>query len=69
MPEQPGEILSSPFFSSLLAGFLESLEVGRAAIVGNPYGGLVALRLVPSKPGRLCERRVEIPYYDRKEER
>jgi pimeloyl-ACP methyl ester carboxylesterase len=44
---------SPPVFPSLVAGFLDSLDVGRAAIVGNPYGGLVNLRLALSEPGRL----------------
>jgi pimeloyl-ACP methyl ester carboxylesterase len=45
---------SSPvFFASFAAAFLDTLGVGRAAIVGNSYGGLVALRLALSDPVRV----------------
>jgi pimeloyl-ACP methyl ester carboxylesterase len=45
---------SSPtFFAPFLAAFLDTLGVGRAAIVGNSCGGLVALRLALSDPVRV----------------
>jgi pimeloyl-ACP methyl ester carboxylesterase len=51
-----GGILGDPspvFFASFVAAFLDTLGVGRAAIVGNSYGGLVALRLALSDPVRV----------------
>ena len=44
---------SPAFFASFAAAFLDALGVERAAIVGNSYGGLVALRLALSDPARV----------------
>lgn len=44
---------SPPFLANFVASFLDSLGVERAAVVGNSYGGLVALRLALSEPGRV----------------
>jgi pimeloyl-ACP methyl ester carboxylesterase len=51
-----GRILEDPspeFFVSFVVAFLDTLGVERTAIVGNSYGGLVALRLALSDPARV----------------
>ena len=44
---------SPAFFESFTAAFLDVLEVEHAAVVGNSLGGLIALRLALSEPGRV----------------
>jgi pimeloyl-ACP methyl ester carboxylesterase len=44
---------SSAFFERFLGGFVDALDLGRAAFVGNSLGGLVALRLALSEPARV----------------
>ena len=41
------------FFERFVATYLDALGVERAAIVGNSLGGLIALRLALSDPGRV----------------
>src|ERR671911_319451 len=50
---KPAADYSSAFFERFAAGFLDALSLQPAAVVGNSLGGLVALRLVLSEPGRL----------------
>ncbi len=48
------DVDSSPaFFTQFLSAFLDTLEVERAAVVGNSLGGLVGLRLALSEPSRV----------------
>ena len=44
---------SPAFFERFAAGFLDALGIGRATLVGNSLGGLVALRLALSEPARV----------------
>jgi 4,5:9,10-diseco-3-hydroxy-5,9,17-trioxoandrosta-1(10),2-diene-4-oate hydrolase len=44
---------SPAFFERFVAGFLDALDIERAAMVGNSIGGLVALRLALSEPERI----------------
>jgi pimeloyl-ACP methyl ester carboxylesterase len=44
---------SPAFLERFVAGFLDALEIERAAVVGNSIGGLVALRLALSEPERV----------------
>jgi pimeloyl-ACP methyl ester carboxylesterase len=44
---------SPEFFERFVAGFLDTLGIERAAMVGNSLGGLVALRLALSEPARV----------------
>lgn len=45
---------ASPEYSAAyVAGFLDALGLGRAAVAGNSFGGLVALRLALSEPARV----------------
>jgi pimeloyl-ACP methyl ester carboxylesterase len=51
-----GRILEDPspdFFASFVVAFLDTIGVERASIVGNSYGGLVALRLALTDPARV----------------
>ena len=44
---------SPAFFTQFLSAFLDTLEIERAAVVGNSLGGLVGLRLALSEPSRV----------------
>jgi pimeloyl-ACP methyl ester carboxylesterase len=44
---------SPAFFARFVAAYFDALEIECAAVVGNSLGGLVALRLALSKPGRV----------------
>src|SRR4028119_1549430 len=44
---------SPAFFERFAAGFLDVLGIGRATLVGNSLGGLIALRLALSEPARV----------------
>lgn len=44
---------SSGSFARFVARFLDALGLGRAAVVGSSFGGLVALRLVLDDPARV----------------
>ena len=44
---------SPAFFEGFVAAFLDSLGIERAAVVGNSFGGLVALRVALSRPERV----------------
>jgi pimeloyl-ACP methyl ester carboxylesterase len=50
---KPAADYSSAFFERFAGGFLDTLDLERAAVVGNSLGGLVALRLALSEPARL----------------
>jgi 2-hydroxy-6-oxonona-2,4-dienedioate hydrolase len=50
---RPDAAYSPAFFERFAAGFLDALGIGRATFVGNSLGGLIALRLVLSKPARV----------------
>jgi pimeloyl-ACP methyl ester carboxylesterase len=50
---RPAVDYSSAFFERFLGGFVDALDLGRAASVGNSLGGLVALRLALSEPARV----------------
>jgi pimeloyl-ACP methyl ester carboxylesterase len=50
---RPASDYSPGFFERFAAGFLDALDIERAAMVGNSLGGLIALRLALSKPARL----------------
>ena len=50
---RPAVDYSSAFFERFLGGFVDALDLGRAALVGNSLGGLVALRLALSEPARV----------------
>jgi pimeloyl-ACP methyl ester carboxylesterase len=41
------------FFEWFVAAYLDALSIERAAVVGNSLGGLIALRLALSDPGRV----------------
>jgi 4,5:9,10-diseco-3-hydroxy-5,9,17-trioxoandrosta-1(10),2-diene-4-oate hydrolase len=41
------------FFVRFVAGFLDALDIPRAAVIGNSFGGLVALRLALAAPARV----------------
>jgi pimeloyl-ACP methyl ester carboxylesterase len=50
---RPAADYSPAFFERFVAGFLDTLGIERAAMVGNSLGGLVALRLALSEPTRV----------------
>jgi pimeloyl-ACP methyl ester carboxylesterase len=50
---RPAADYSPAFFERFAAGFLDALGIGRATLVGNSLGGLVALRLALSEPARV----------------
>jgi pimeloyl-ACP methyl ester carboxylesterase len=50
---RPPADYSPAFFERFAAGFLDALGIGRATLVGNSLGGLVALRLALSEPARV----------------
>jgi pimeloyl-ACP methyl ester carboxylesterase len=50
---RPAADYSPGFFERFVAGFLDALDIERAAMVGNSLGGLVALRLAISTPARV----------------
>ena len=50
---RPAADYSPGFFERFVAGFLDALDIERAAMVGNSLGGLVALRLALSAPARV----------------
>ncbi len=50
---RPAADYSPAFFERFVAGFLDALGIGRAAMVGNSLGGLIALRLALSEPARV----------------
>lgn len=41
-------------FARLVAAFLDALGIARAAVVGNSFGGLIALRLALAAPARVA---------------
>jgi pimeloyl-ACP methyl ester carboxylesterase len=45
---------SPAYTASFVSSFLDAVGVERAVIVGNSFGGLVALHLALSHPARLC---------------
>ena len=51
---KPNTDYSPAFFTRFVSAFLTTLEVDRAAVVGNSLGGLVGLRLALSEPGRVA---------------
>jgi pimeloyl-ACP methyl ester carboxylesterase len=50
---RPAAAYSPAFFERFAVGFLDALGIGRATLVGNSLGGLVALRLALSEPARV----------------
>jgi len=50
---RPAADYSPAFFERFVAGFLDALDIERAAMVGNSLGGLVALRLALSESARV----------------
>lgn len=50
---RPAADYSPAFFERFVAGFLDALGIGRAAMVGNSLGGLIALRVALSEPARV----------------
>ncbi len=50
---RPAADYSPAFFERFVAAFLDALEIGPAAFVGNSFGGLIALRLALSEPARV----------------
>ena len=49
---RPAADYSPAFFGRFFTAFLDALDVGRATLVGNSLGGLIALRLALSEPER-----------------
>ena len=49
----PAAAYSPAYFERFVASFLDVLGIGRAAMVGNSLGGLIALRLALSEPARV----------------
>ena len=52
---RPAADYSPAFFERFVAGFLDALDIERAAMVGNSLGGLVALRVALSEPARVTD--------------
>jgi 4,5:9,10-diseco-3-hydroxy-5,9,17-trioxoandrosta-1(10),2-diene-4-oate hydrolase len=50
---RPAADYSPAFFERFVAGFLDTLGVERAVMVGNSLGGLISLRLALSEPARV----------------
>ena len=50
---RPAADYSPAFFERSVAAFVDALGIGRATLVGNSLGGLVALRLALSEPARV----------------
>ena len=50
--DRPVADYSPAFFERFVAAFMDALGLGRATLVGNSLGGLVALRLALSEPAR-----------------
>jgi pimeloyl-ACP methyl ester carboxylesterase len=50
---RPAADYSPAFFERFVASFLDALGIGRATVVGNSLGGLVAFRLALSEPARV----------------
>jgi 4,5:9,10-diseco-3-hydroxy-5,9,17-trioxoandrosta-1(10),2-diene-4-oate hydrolase len=50
---KPAADYSPAFFEGFVVAFLDALALGRAAVVGNSLGGLIALRLALSEPARV----------------
>jgi pimeloyl-ACP methyl ester carboxylesterase len=50
---RPAADYSPGFFERFLAVFVDALDIGRAAFVGNSLGGLIALRLALFEPARV----------------
>jgi pimeloyl-ACP methyl ester carboxylesterase len=50
---RPAADYSPAFFERFVAGFLDTLGVERAVMVGNSLGGLISLRLALSEPPRV----------------
>ena len=50
---KPAVDYSPAFFTRFVAAYLDTLGIERAAVIGNSLGGLVALRLALSEPGRV----------------
>jgi len=49
---RPAADYSPAFFERFVAAFVDALDIGRATLVGNSLGGLIALRLALSEPER-----------------
>jgi pimeloyl-ACP methyl ester carboxylesterase len=49
---RPAADYSPAFFERFIAAFVDALEIGRATLVGNSLGGVIALRLALSEPER-----------------
>jgi pimeloyl-ACP methyl ester carboxylesterase len=50
---RPAADYSPAFFERFVAAFVDALDIGRAAFVGNSLGGLITLRLALSEPARV----------------
>jgi pimeloyl-ACP methyl ester carboxylesterase len=50
---RPAADYSPAFFERFVVGFLDTLGIERAAMVGNSLGGLIALRVALSEPARV----------------
>ncbi len=51
--DKPKVRYSPAFFEQFVVDFMDTLQIKRAIIVGNSLGGLVAMRLALSNPGRV----------------
>ena len=50
---RPAADYSPAFFERFVAAFFDALDIGRATLVGNSLGGLIALRIALSEPTRV----------------